>query len=445
MFPVFFVAAIFENLIRIIQNKNSLRVNETIGSLSQGIFQECLRIKVRSIEVLVYCLVWNNFRLANLPWNSLWTWWFCYLAVDIGFYWAHRLAHEVNFIWAIHQAHHSSEEFSIVSALRQAVLQPFTAWFTYVPLALFVPPQVFLAHLQLSELYMAWLHTEVVDTIGPLEFLLNTPSHHRVHHSRNPEYIDKNYGGMLIIWDRLFGTFKAEDKSNPPVYGLVHQVQSFNPIYVQFHPWPIIWRRFKRATGFRNKLGVLVNVPGWRPGLNRLGNPEDLPKIVRPINCYDPKIKFWQNAYVVIHFALLLFFYHELTLHQDHFSPAIINLGVVGLLSSITTLGLILDNRRKFGDCYELIRCLLFFKCRSYIVPIVMHGLERSGLDLSSRMYFIFAIYALFAVSIGLITINIMSKLTADYAGLIRMDLKFYLKTKEQYFRSASEDRNKAI
>lgn len=129
MFPVFFVASFLENTYRVLfLSKSPIRINDTIGSLSQGIFQECLRIKVRSIEVLMYCLIYNNFRLYTLPWNSYLTWWICYLAVDVGFYWAHRLAHEVNFIWAIHQAHHSSEEFSIVSALRQAVLQPFTAW-----------------------------------------------------------------------------------------------------------------------------------------------------------------------------------------------------------------------------------------------------------------------------------------------------------------------------
>lgn len=128
MFPVFVVASVLENLIRMMQGKCSIRVNETVGSLSQGIFQECLRIHVRSIELIMYCIVWNNFRIVTLPWNSLWTWWLCYLAVDFGFYWAHRFAHEVNFIWAVHQAHHSSEEFSFVSALRQAVLQPFTAW-----------------------------------------------------------------------------------------------------------------------------------------------------------------------------------------------------------------------------------------------------------------------------------------------------------------------------
>lgn len=128
MFPVFFMAAILENSIRLLQGRSSIRINESIGSLSQGIFQECLRIKVRSIEVLMYCLIWNRFRLTTLAWDSLFTWWLCYFAVDLGFYWAHRWAHEINFIWAIHQAHHSSEEFSVISALRQAVLQPFTAW-----------------------------------------------------------------------------------------------------------------------------------------------------------------------------------------------------------------------------------------------------------------------------------------------------------------------------
>lgn len=111
-----------------LQGRYPLRVNESIASLSAGVFQECFRIKVRSIEVLMYCLIWKHFRLVTLPWNSLWTWWICYIGVDLGFYWAHRLAHEVNFIWAIHQAHHSSVEFSMMSALRQAVLQPFTAW-----------------------------------------------------------------------------------------------------------------------------------------------------------------------------------------------------------------------------------------------------------------------------------------------------------------------------
>lgn len=293
-----------------------------------------------------------------------------------------------------------------------------------MPLALFVPPQVFLAHLQLSELYMVWLHTEIVDTVGPLELILNTPSHHRVHHSRNPEYIDKNYGGMLIIWDRLFGTFMAEDKSNPPVYGLVHPVRSFNPHKVQFHTWPVIWRRFKRATNWSNRFGVLFYGPGWKPGLPRLGNHDELPKIIRPVNSYDPQISKWKNAYIVAHFAFVLFFYHELTLHQGHFSSFTLNIGVTSLLISITTLGLMLDDKRRYNDIYELLRCLLFFKARHSLVPIIDHGIELTGLSFQHRMSIISIIYGFFAISTLINFVTLSYKISRDvvikHGGSIR-------------------------
>lgn len=122
------LAAILELGIRVLQGRSMIRLNESLASLSGGIFQECLRIKMRSFELIMYCLVWENFRLITLPWNSVLVWWLCYLGVDIGFYWAHRLAHEVNLIWAVHQAHHSSEEFTVIGSLRQAIFQPFTAW-----------------------------------------------------------------------------------------------------------------------------------------------------------------------------------------------------------------------------------------------------------------------------------------------------------------------------
>lgn len=265
---------------------------------------------------------------------------------------------------------------------------------------------------------MAWLHTEVVDSIGPLELILNTPSHHRVHHSRNPEYIDKNYGGMLIIWDRLFGTFKAEDKQNPPVYGLVHPVRSFNPIRVQFHPWPIIWKRIKNAKTLHHKLGVVFNGPGWAPGMDRLGDLNKIPKIVRPVNCYDPQLSYWQNGYVVAHFGLLLLFYHELTLYQDQFRPIILNMGVLGLLASITTLGLILDNKRRYNTFYELIRCLIFFKARHYLVPIIAHGLERTGLSFEYRMMTISFVYAFFALSVLVNSFHLIVRFLTDYQQL---------------------------
>ena len=129
--------------------------------------------------------------------------------------------------------------------------------FTYVPLALSgIPPSVFLAHLQLGELYMFWIHTEVITKLGPLEYIINTPSHHRVHHGRNPKYIDKNYAGVFIIWDFIFGTFEPEDPNEPPAYGLVHPVASYNVFYLQYHHWVHMYNYAKSLPSWKHRLMV---------------------------------------------------------------------------------------------------------------------------------------------------------------------------------------------
>lgn len=263
---------------------------------------------------------------------------------------------------------------------------------------------------------MAWLHTEVIDTLGPLEYILNTPSHHRVHHSRNPEYIDKNYGGMLIIWDRLLGTFKAEDKNNPPVYGLVHPIESFEPFYVQFHTWPVIWKRLKTSKSITDRFKVLFYGPGWQPGTNdRLGDHSKLPKIVRPVYQYNPQIRFWKNTYAVIHFALVLFFYHELSLYHDHFNPLTLNIGVISLIVSITSLGILLDNRRKYNSLYELLRCLMFFQASNIISDIFDQGFKRTGFNVQFRALIILAIHSIFLLSVLINVLNLVVVLTLDY------------------------------
>ena len=140
---------------------------------------------------------------------------------------------EVNLFWATHQVHHSAENFNFSTALRQGVLQKFLAIGFYLPMILILPPPIFFIHVQMNLLFQWWVHTEIISNIGPLEFIFNTPSHHRVHHGRNPYCIDKNYGGVLIIWDRLFGTFAAERQDEEIAYGLVHSSFSFDPLKIQ--------------------------------------------------------------------------------------------------------------------------------------------------------------------------------------------------------------------
>lgn len=185
-------------------------------------------------------------------------------------------------MWAIHQAHHSGEEFNVLGALRQALLQPFIAWIAYTPVALLgIPPPIFLVHLQLSELYMIWIHTEAIGKLPfGLEYFLNTASHHRVHHARNRRYIDKNYGATLIIWDRLFGTFEEEEpETEPPVYGLVTPVQSYNILYLQFHSWIKIVQRCASFSNWKAKIFVFLKGPSWEEGKPRLGYIDEIPPV----------------------------------------------------------------------------------------------------------------------------------------------------------------------
>ena len=183
-----------------------------------------------------YLWIYDNFHLMYLLWDSSVTWLIAFISRDFLYYWFHRIGHESNIMWASHQVHHSSEDYNLSTALRQPITGVYHSMGTDWIMALFLPPQVFYIHTQLNLLYQFWLHTESVSSMDPLEYILNTPSHHRVHHGRNPYCIDKDYDGVLFIRDRMFGTFQAEDEK--VVYGLVHPNDFWDPVRGQFfHYW----------------------------------------------------------------------------------------------------------------------------------------------------------------------------------------------------------------
>jgi sterol desaturase/sphingolipid hydroxylase (fatty acid hydroxylase superfamily) len=182
---------------------------------------------------------------------------------DFAYYWFHRLHHEVRVLWAAHVTHHSSRHYNLATALRQS-WTPATGWLFYAPLPLLgIDPLIALSAHSVNLLYQFWIHTEQIQTLGPLEWVLNTPSHHRVHHGSDPRYLDRNHGGMLITWDRLFGTFEPERAR--PRYGLVHDLDSYNPAWIAFHEWIAIARDVARAATWRDRFGFLLRPPGWRP------------------------------------------------------------------------------------------------------------------------------------------------------------------------------------
>ncbi|GAB3254534.1 hypothetical protein GCM10027425_14110 [Alteromonas gracilis] len=184
------------------------------------------------------------------------------LGWDVVYYWNHRLAHESRWLWAMHVAHHSSEHYNLSTALRQPVADGFTMSVPYGLLALLGVRPGLIEHARaLNLIYQFWIHTEAIDRIGPLERVLNTPSHHRVHHGSNRAYLDRNHGSILIVWDKLFGTFEEEDE--PVVYGLTRNIETYNPARIATHEWVDIGRDIATAETWHDRLSYLLRGPGW--------------------------------------------------------------------------------------------------------------------------------------------------------------------------------------
>jgi sterol desaturase/sphingolipid hydroxylase (fatty acid hydroxylase superfamily) len=260
--PAFLALLGLEAWVAARQGRPVHEVRDTLASLAMGLGSVLVGLAWGGVLWATYA---GLHRLALFELGaSLAVWVAAILADDFCYYWFHRLHHEVRALWASHVPHHSSERYNLSTALRQS-WTPFTALPFYAPLLLlgFDPVLVLTVH-AINLLYQFWIHTELVGRLGPLEWILNTPSHHRVHHGANPRYLDRNYGGILIVWDRLFGTFEPEGE--PVRFGLTKNIGTFQPLRIAFHEWVAIARDVARARTLAERLGFLFAPPGWRPG-----------------------------------------------------------------------------------------------------------------------------------------------------------------------------------
>ena len=274
--PVFFLLIGVELLVGRLLERDSYSLSDSVGDLSCGVLEQVTGVFLKALVFGAYAFVYTGYRVFDVPEGAAWAWLACFLGYDLLYYVYHRFSHEVNAGWASHVVHHQSEEYNLTVALRQSALP--VSWIFYLPLALLgFPPPMFLAVAAFDTLYQFWIHTRLVPRLGPLEWVLNTPSHHRVHHGRNPRYIDRNHGGTLIVWDRLFGTFAAEDEE--PVYGITRPFASFNPVWANLHYWVEMWEVARRTARPLDRLRVLWQRPGWRPA--DLGGPVAAPEVDR--------------------------------------------------------------------------------------------------------------------------------------------------------------------
>jgi sterol desaturase/sphingolipid hydroxylase (fatty acid hydroxylase superfamily) len=261
--PGFVILLVTEAIFTAIQKRDTYEWKDTFSSISLGLGNVLTGLVSKAAIFGLFMLVYQ-FSLFTLNAANLWVLILAFFADDFSYYWFHRTSHHVGWFWASHVVHHSSQKYNLAAALRQTWTGNITGSFIFwiwMPLLGFHP--ILVMSLQaISLIYQFWIHTEVIHRLPPIiEFIFNTPSHHRVHHGTNLKYLDKNHAGVLIIWDRLFHTFKEEEER--PTYGLTRNIGSFNPVTVAFKTWQILFRKAAASGSFKNALGYFIHPPGW--------------------------------------------------------------------------------------------------------------------------------------------------------------------------------------
>ena len=337
--PLFFLLIAVELILAKRRGVSVYRLSDALTDISCGVTAQVAAIFFAALQLSIYAWFYEAHRWFTFT-SALLTWVVAFIGVDLAYYWWHRASHEVNFLWAAHVVHHQSEDYNLAVALRQSALTSWTALVFYLPLALLgVPPLVFATTLAFSTLYQFWIHTQLVaPQHGVVDYVLNLPSHHRVHHAVNPRYLDKNYGATLIVWDRWFGTYEAE--TEPPVYGITKPLASFNPFWAQVHYWIELAHMSQRATSLGDKLRVWWKPPWWQPAnLPPASRPSIRPKYDAPRTRTLSAYLFVQYALVIVGATLLIFYAKEL--------PRPIVLGAaLAVLLSVLSFGALLEHKR---------------------------------------------------------------------------------------------------
>ena len=361
--PVYFLLIGIELLIQQSTRKQIYRLNDAVTNISCGITQQITGVFLKVLSVGVYFLIYEHLRLFTIP-DTIISWILLLFAVDLCYYWAHRMSHEINLFWGGHVVHHQSEDYNLSVALRQGTFQVVWTFMFYLPLALIgFNPVTFVLVSAIVTVYQFWIHTETIGRLGFLEKFMNTPSHHRVHHGRDPKYIDKNHAGMFIIWDKLFGTFQEEEEK--PTYGITKPVQSWNPVWVNIEHYNTMWLELQKIKGFKNKLKYILFKPGWLP--DEMGGYQPAPPVPQDYKKWDVKAHEIINYYVLLQYLLVL-------LGTALFLFNIENLGIAEkLIITAAIIFTILNDGALFEQkswvfYLESFRILLFSIIAAYIV-----------------------------------------------------------------------------
>ncbi|WP_258097539.1 sterol desaturase family protein [Marinoscillum pacificum] len=372
-------------MIQFFSKKHIYRLNDAVTNISCGITQQVTGAFVKVFTIAAFLFVSENWAVFDIPV----TWWsivLLALGVDLCYYWSHRMSHEINLFWGGHVVHHQSEDYNFSVALRQGSFQGIWTFWFYMPLAfLGFDPTMFLLISALNTVYQFWIHTETIGKLPkPIEFIFNTPSHHRVHHGRDPKYIDKNHAGSLIIWDRMFGTFQEEEER--PTYGITTPINTWNPVWANLQHYVGMADQLRETPGIMNKLKVVWYKPGWRP--EELGGyqaPKAVDKDTYTKYNNNPALKL--SIYVLVQFiailgvtSLFLFTADNMQFNQKlAFSVLII--------WSVAQFGILFDNKTRWVNM-EYFRIFIASATSSYLMDANWIAMLSGAFAIVSAMSF---------------------------------------------------------
>ncbi|WP_448212840.1 sterol desaturase family protein [Colwellia sp. MEBiC06753] len=265
--PFFLLLIIIELVVDRIRGTHYYRFNDALSSLSLGIFSRISGILMAMIPLSAYFWIYQHYAIFQFPNNEPWLWLLAFIAYDLGYYWVHRFGHRIAIMWGSHVVHHSSEEYNLTTALRQTGTPSAFGWLIFLPLAFIgISPYLLVACGSLNLIYQFWVHTRHINKLPAwFEAIFVTPSHHRVHHALNRDYIDKNFAGVFIVWDKLFGSFQTEKPDVDIVYGVSHQLNSWNPIWANIQVYWYLLLDALHTKRWQDKVKLWFKPPGWRP------------------------------------------------------------------------------------------------------------------------------------------------------------------------------------
>ena len=356
--PFFLLLILFELSWGLFRGKNTYRINDSLNSLSLGLLSIVTKFVFLNVGLLVFSTIEASHAIWTFRQESYAHWLIGILLYDFLYYWYHRVSHERQFFWGSHVVHHQSEDYNLSTALRQTSTSFLTTWVFFIPcFFLGMPIYMYVSIASAHLVYQFWVHTQHIPKLGVFEWFFVTPSNHRVHHAQNADYIDKNYGGLLIVWDRLFGTFEEEQEDQSPIYGIRTPLKSWNPLWANIHIYANMASDAWRAKKWTDKARVFWARTGWQPPDVAKNYPREKSDLER-FEKYGSTLTTTTNIAVIAQYLLVSFFHFWGAQNASQLGLEVLWLTVVAQAYTLWVIGAVLDGKQ-FSRPLEYSRLLL--------------------------------------------------------------------------------------